>query len=96
MAGEELDAEEMVRVGFLDRLVSPEELEDVTDEMAGRLSALAPLAVRSMKRLVLDVSDGTVDEPRARAMIAECAESDDRREGLRAWREQRPARFMGR
>lgn len=96
LAAEELDADELVRVGFLHWLVEPTELEATTRELADRLAGLAPLAVQSMKRILRDVAAGTLDEAAARALIETCASSQDFREGVRARRERRPPRFEGR
>jgi len=95
LAGEELDAEEMVRVGFLNRAVPREELEAETAALAARLAALAPLAVQAMKRLLRDIARGTVDETEAERLIEACATSEDLREGLRARRERRDPEFRG-
>ncbi len=96
LAGEELEAEEMVRVGFLHRLVSPKDLDVATEETATRLASLAPLAVQAMKRILRQVARGTVDEKEAEALIARCADSEDLREGLLARRERRDPEFRGR
>lgn len=96
LVGEELDAEEMTRVGFLHRLVSPKDLETATVEMATHLASLAPLAVQAMKRILRGVARGSVDEDEARALIVRCAGSDDLREGLRARRQGRVPEFNGR
>lgn len=96
LAGEELDAEEMLRVGFLDRLVSPLELEGATDELATHLAGTAPLAVQAMKRILRGLSLGRLDADEADALIARCQDSDDLHEGLRARREGRAPVFRGR
>jgi enoyl-CoA hydratase len=96
LAAEELDAEEMLRVGFLHRLVSPKDLELATDELAEHLASLAPLAIQAMKRILRAVAGGRVDEAEARALIERCARSEDFREGLLARREGRDPEFRGR
>lgn len=96
LAGEELDAEEMLRVGFLDRLVSPLELPGATDEMATHLAGLAPLAIQAMKRILLQLSLGKADHADTEALVARCQDSDDLREGLKARREGRVPVFRGR
>lgn len=96
LSSEEMEAEEMLRVGYLTHLVGPEELDDTVDGLAERLAGLAPLAVRNMKRILLDVASGASDEDALNALVAECAGSEDLEEGLRAWREGRTPRFEGR
>jgi enoyl-CoA hydratase/carnithine racemase len=96
VAGDELDAAEMLRVGFLTRLVEPSELAGVTDALADRLAGQAPLAVRAMKRILDAVEAGSLDAAEARALVEACEASDDRREGLEAQRQGREPVFRGR
>ena len=93
---EELDADELLRVGFLHSLVSPEELADTAEEIAATVSDAAPLAIQAMKRLLRASSHGPPDETEARDLIARCESSDDFREGLLAYREGRRPAFHGR
>lgn len=96
LAAEEMDADEMLRTGFLTHLVDRAELDNAVDALVERLAALAPLAVRSMKGIMLQIASGTLDRAEAERLVARCNDSDDLREGLRAWREERPPRFEGR
>lgn len=96
LAAEELDADEMLRSGFLDRLVRPEELSTVTAELADHLAGLAPLAVQAMKRILRGLALGTLDDDDAQELVSLCEGSEDLKEGLRARRERRPAEFRGR
>lgn len=96
LAGEELEAEEMLRIGFLTELVDPRELGAATDRLAERLAAHAPLAVQAMKRILGDVAGGTPDATLAAELVRRCEASSDMREGLLARREGREPRFEGR
>lgn len=96
LSSEEMDADEMLRVGYLTHLVDAFDLDGAVDALAGRLARLAPLAVRNMKRILLEVADGSSDAEALDALAAECVGSEDREEGLRAWREGRAPRFEGR
>jgi len=96
LAAEQLDAEEMLTSGFLDRLVSAEELGATTDELALHLAGLAPLAVQAMKRILRALSLGALDEEETKALVIRCDASEDLTEGLRARREGRTADFRGR
>ena len=96
VAGEELDADEMVRVGFLTRAVSPDRLGAATNELAARLAAAAPLAAAGMKEILRGVAAGALDPERAEELARRCAESRDLREGLRAKREGDEPSFEGR
>jgi enoyl-CoA hydratase/carnithine racemase len=88
--------EALLALGFLDRLVEPEALEAEAGAMAEALAGLAPLAVRGMKRTIVELSRGTLDAEAARARIAACFASDDHAEGLAAQRERRAPVFRGR
>jgi enoyl-CoA hydratase len=96
LAAEELDAEDMLRTGFLDRLASPEELADVVDELASHLAGHAPLAVQAMKRILRSLSAGMLGDAELGELVSRCEASDDLAEGLRARREGRAPEFHGR
>jgi enoyl-CoA hydratase/carnithine racemase len=95
LASEELDADEMLAVGFLHLLVPREELDAATATLAARLASLAPLAVQGMKRILRAIARGDVDLEEAKRIVAACAASEDLREGLSARRERRPPEFRG-
>lgn len=95
LAAEELSAEAMLEVGFLNLLVPSEELGPATDALASRLASLAPLAVQGMKRILRQVARGVLDEAGAKHLVAACASSRDLREGLAARRERRDPTFRG-
>jgi len=96
VASEEFDASAMLQIGFLDRLVLPSQLGATASALAERVATLAPLAVRSMKRLLQQAEAGGIDPELAAQLAAACMRSDDFREGLSAQREKRQPRFRGR
>ncbi len=96
LAGEELDAEEMLHVGLLHRLVKPETLERETSELAQTLAAGAPLALQAMKRILRELALGTLDRQEADRLVSQCETSEDLAEGLAARREDRAPEFRGR
>lgn len=95
VASEEFDAEAMLEIGFLDHLLLPSQLEEETRKLALHIAELAPLAVRSMKEILLQAASGKVDVARIAALTSLCANSSDLQEGLAAQREKRPPRFKG-
>lgn len=95
IAAEELDAGELLRIGYLTHLIEGDEFSAEVEALATRLASLAPLAVQSMKQLLLEVAAGHPDAARARELVGKCASSSDFAEGLRAWRERRKPRFTG-
>lgn len=96
IAAQSLDSEELLRSGFLDRVVAPEDLAAAADELAIHLAGLAPLAVQAMKRVLRGLTLDTLTPEDTEELVALCEGSDDLREGLRARREGRPAEFRGR
>lgn len=96
LLAESFDADALHAAGFLDHLVAPEALEGKVAEIAGTLAGLAPLAVRGMKRTIVELSRGTLDAAAARARIAACFASEDHAEGLAAQKARRAPRFTGR
>ena len=95
LAAEEFDSRAMLDMGFLDYLVLPSRFAAATDDLAGKIASLAPLAVRSMKNILGQVLDGSVDEEQVKELADMCAHSEDFREGLAAQREKREPRFSG-
>jgi enoyl-CoA hydratase/carnithine racemase len=95
VANEELGADELRDLGFFDQVVDPDRLEEAAGALARRIAGLAPLAVQAMKRTLIGIASGTLDEERARADVEACMRSSDLQEGLRAQREGEEPRFAG-
>lgn len=94
---ERVDGTEAGRIGLADVVVAPEELDAAVDELAGRLAAAPPLAVREVKRLVTlsathELEAGMDEE--AASQIAMLT-SADFSEAITAFMEGRPAVFAG-
>lgn len=91
-------AEEALHMGLVSRVVPKDALEDLVRETAAQIAANAPLTLRSVKRTVAELSK----DPRQRdhtameAGVRACMESDDYREGMRAFLEKRRPAFRGR
>lgn len=96
LAAETLHDAELLRIGFVDSLVAPEALAAAVADKAAALAALAPLAVRGMKRSILEIAEGRLDRPAARARIAAAWASEDLAEGLAAAKARRAPVFHGR
>lgn len=95
VAAEVFEAEAMLEMGFLDRLVARRELDSEVDAFATHIANLAPLAVQSMKKLLRQASTDQIDVETARALAGSCIESADLQEGLAAKQEKRPPVFRG-
>jgi len=96
IAAEVLEAETLLRVGYLTHLVLQDELEVETEKLVASLLPLAPLSVSTMKQLCDRMAEGDLELPEARDRIARCQRSGDLEEGLRARREQRDPIFSHR
>ncbi|HEX6312030.1 MAG TPA: enoyl-CoA hydratase/isomerase family protein [Acidimicrobiia bacterium] len=93
-----VDAGEAHRIGLAERLVDGDELERVAGELAAAVAAQPPLAVRGAKGAVnaaahASVRDGLRVEAEAQAT---CLRSDDMKEAIAAFVEQRSPQYHGR
>jgi 2-(1,2-epoxy-1,2-dihydrophenyl)acetyl-CoA isomerase len=95
--GETLGAEEALRLGVVNRVVSSEELESATQQLAERLRTAPPIALAAAKQAVY-MSEANDLETMLRYETESqlrCFESDDGHEGVRAFLEKREPKFTG-
>jgi enoyl-CoA hydratase/carnithine racemase len=95
----QIDATEAERIGLAEHVVADDELDDTASRLAEQIAAQPPLAVRAAKRAVN--ASATVEGVRAGLLVeaegqAECLGSDDMREAITAFIEQRAPRYSGR
>ncbi len=95
VASEELDADTLLAIGFLHRVVPSAALQAESEAFAIHLAGLAPLAVQAMKRILGGIVDGSMDPAEAARLLDVCTASADLREGLAAQRERHVAQFSG-
>ena len=95
--GESIDAAEALRLGLVNRVVSPEDLEGTTREFAMRLRAAPPIALAAAKQAVYMSENEDLDEMLRYETEAQlrCFESEDGHEGVRAFLEKREPKFTG-
>ena len=89
---------EALAIGFIQRLLPVNDLEAFTYDYLRKVADNAPLSVRGAKATVQLYLAGLTPEhrQRLRALSLEAFESQDYKEGTRAFLEKRPPRFQGR
>ncbi|AMO76818.1 MULTISPECIES: 2,3-dehydroadipyl-CoA hydratase PaaF [Pseudomonas] len=98
LTGEAIDARHALRAGLVSEVTQPEFTVERALQVARVIARKAPLAVRMAKEALLkaqdtDLASGLRFERHAFTLLAGTA---DREEGIRAFQEKRPARFLGR
>jgi enoyl-CoA hydratase len=98
MTGDRLPALEAYRLGLLNKVVPGGELADTASALAKRLAAQAPLAIRYLREAVYGGLDQSLDDGiRLEAYLGGLLRTtDDRLEGLAAFKEKRKPDFQGR
>ena len=98
LSGEIVDAAEALRIGLVDVVHPAAELRERTMEFARGMAARSPVALRMAKAAVraaaeMPLAAGLAYETE---LFVTCFGSDDKREGVAAFLEKRPAEFTGR
>jgi len=96
--GRPFTAAEALDWGVANRICPPDQLLAAALETAGRIASNAPLAVAAVKRAI-DLGDGHSLRSGMALELEQYGQlfpTEDRREGIRAWREKRKAEFQGR
>jgi enoyl-CoA hydratase len=97
LTGDMIGAAEAERIGLVNYVVAPEELEAKTLEVANKIAEMSPIALAMAKQAVknaarLDLRAGLEAEV---DLFALCFSSVDKEEGVRAFIEKRKPEFKG-
>jgi enoyl-CoA hydratase len=97
LIGDHFSAEQALDMGLLNYVVPREQLMDKAFELAEKLAANGPIAVRKIKEGVVRTSGLPLDRALEieNEVSAAVLSSKDAREGPRAFKEKRPPRFTG-
>ncbi len=91
-------ADDALRWGLVNRVVSAKELDATIDSLTADITANAPLSVKASKLLVNQAQKGNNDRDYnlCNTLIDACTNSEDIVEGRRAFAEKRTPKFTGR
>jgi enoyl-CoA hydratase/carnithine racemase len=96
--GMRIESAEALRIGLIDRVLPDAELWDATVEVARTISGNAPLAIQAAKLTIREILKDPADRDMGaiKAIGTTCMDSEDFREGRRAFMEKRKPKFSGR
>lgn len=97
MTGERFGAKEAERIGLINKMVPVDQLDAEVAKLAATMAGNAPLSLKTNKMTVKSVckdrSDRDMDA--IKAAMAACFDSNDYKEGRRAFMEKRKPAFQG-
>lgn len=96
--GEDLSAEDALRIGLINRVAAPDQLRQVTREWAEKLAQGPTYAIGMSKHLLNRSLQSDLDTAFEEEAFAQClvTQSEDTKEGMRAFMEKRQPKFTGR
>ena len=97
--GRNVDAERAERMGLVNEVVDPAELDERVLDLAAEIAANAQLSLAGNKRVIRALRAQPLPEEVERELIElreSCFRSEDFREGVRAFAEKRKPRWQGR
>ena len=98
LTGEPITGEQAADWGLIWKAVDGEWLDSETDSLAAKLAALPPLGLAAIKSIIRSTGERTLDQELdlQRDEMRRLGFTEDYREGVAAFLEKRPAKFVGR
>jgi enoyl-CoA hydratase len=98
LTARQFTADEALHMGLVNRVLPDAEVKSYVQEIVDRIATNAPLTIFAAKRVIHELlkEPGTQDLAAADALVKQCFDSADYREGRVAFREKRRPVFTGR
>jgi enoyl-CoA hydratase/carnithine racemase len=97
LLADKVNAERAYQLGLVNRVVPPDQLMAAAEKAAARIIELSPVAVQTMKEMMVRASrlDYTAVDQITASALTRSNTSEDRREGARAFLEKRKGQWPG-
>lgn len=97
LTGEFIDAQQALAIGLVTEVCEPELTEERAMQLAQMICKKAPLAVAEIKQVIKAATDTPLNEGLVfeREAFARLLDSEDKLEGIAAFKEKRSAKFTG-